>query len=134
MDRLDALANTGVVVGSDFLQMMLNDLNALGIMAGLVLGKPIGVGVFCYIAIKLRLCKLPEDVKWAQIIGAGMLGGIGFTMSIFITNLAFVDNLQEINSSKMAILIASLIAGVFGFIVLRYFHVASKGLESITNK
>ncbi len=115
-----ALANTGVVVGGDFVHTMLSDVNALGIMAGLVLGKPLGISLFCLIAIRLGLCKLPQGVKWTHVIGAGMLGGIGFTMSIFITNLAFVGNLPEINASKMAILMASLLAGVLGFVWLRF--------------
>jgi NhaA family Na+:H+ antiporter len=114
-----ALANTGVIVGGDFVHTILSDVNSLGIMAGLVLGKPIGIGLFCLIAIVLGVCKLPDDVKWSHVVGAGILGGIGFTMSIFITNLAFAGNLPEINASKMAILIASLLAGIFGFVWLR---------------
>lgn len=115
-----ALANTGVIVGGDFVHTLLSDVNVLGITAGLVLGKPIGIGLFCFIAIILGVCKLPEDVKWSHLVGAGMLGGIGFTMSIFITNLAFAGDLNEINASKMAILIASLLAAIFGFVWLRY--------------
>ena len=123
-----ALANTGVIVGGDFVDTILSDVNALGIMAGLVLGKPIGISVFCFTAIALGVCKLPDDVKWSHVVGAGMLGGIGFTMSIFITNLAFVANLPEINTSKMAILIASLLAGILGFVWLRF--VASASVKS----
>lgn len=123
-----ALANTGVIVGSDFVHTVLSDVNALGIMAGLVLGKTIGISVFCFTAIALGVCKLPDDVKWSHVVGAGMLGGIGFTMSIFITNLAFVANLPEINTSKMAILIASLLAGILGFVWLRF--VASASVKS----
>lgn len=123
-----ALANTGVIVGGDFVHTILSDVNALGIMAGLVLGKPIGIGLFCFIAIVLGVCKLPDDVKWSHVVGASMLGGIGFTMSIFITNLAFEGNLPEINASKMAILIASLLAGIFGFVWLRF--IASATIKS----
>lgn len=123
-----ALANTGVIVGGDFVHTILSDVNALGIMAGLVLGKPIGIGLFCFIAIVLGVCKLPDDVKWSHVVGASMLGGIGFTMSIFITNLAFEGNLPEINASKMAILIASLLAGIFGFFWLRF--IASATIKS----
>ncbi|HEY3300939.1 MAG TPA: Na+/H+ antiporter NhaA [Methylophilaceae bacterium] len=120
-----ALANTGVIVGGDFVHTILSDVNALGIMTGLVLGKPIGISLFCFTAIALGVCKLPDDVKWSHVVGAGMLGGIGFTMSIFITNLAFVANLPEINASKMAILIASLLAGILGFVWLRFIASAS---------
>lgn len=121
-----ALANTGVIVGGDFVHTMLSDVNVLGVIAGLLLGKPIGIGLFCLIAIILGVCKLPEDVKWSHLVGAGMLGGIGFTMSIFITNLAFAGDLNEISASKMAILIASLFAGVVGFVWLKFFTSESK--------
>ena len=63
------------------------------------------------------MCTLPTDVRWSHIVGAGLLGGIGFTMSIFITNLAFADHAAIVNSSKLAVLAASLIAGVLGFAV-----------------
>jgi Na+:H+ antiporter, NhaA family len=115
-----ALANTGIVVGDNWL----NDLssnNSLGIIAGLTLGKPLGVACLCGIAIAVGICKLPEGIKWQHILGAGMLGGIGFTMSIFITNLAFVGNPEAINAAKMSILLASLAAGIIGFTWLRLF-------------
>jgi len=67
----------------------------------------------------IGICQLPTDLKWSHITGAGMLGGIGFTMSIFITNLAFLGSPEVINTSKMAILLASLTAGVLGFLWLR---------------
>jgi len=67
------------------------------------------------------LCVLPIGVKWRHIIGAGLLGGIGFTMSIFVTNLAFVGQLETINQAKMSILLASLTAGLLGYIWLRCF-------------
>jgi Na+:H+ antiporter, NhaA family len=115
-----ALANTGIVVGNNWL----NDLssnNSLGIIAGLTLGKPLGVACLCGIAIAVGICKLPEGIKWQHILGAGMLGGIGFTMSIFITNLAFVGNPEAINAAKMSILLASLAAGIIGFTWLKLF-------------
>lgn len=62
------------------------------------------------------ICKLPSDLKWSHIVGAGMLGGIGFTMSIFIANLAFSNNAAEINTAKMAILVASSLAGILGYL------------------
>jgi NhaA family Na+:H+ antiporter len=93
--------------------------NSIGIVAGLGLGKPIGVSIFCFLAVTLGLCRLPSDLTWRHLIGAGMLGGIGFTMSIFITNLAFPQQEQLINASKMAILAASLGAGLLGFVWLR---------------
>jgi len=113
-----ALANTGIVIGSEALQTLTNP-NEIGIMAGLVVGKPIGITLLCFIAVTLGICRLPLDLNWKHIFGAGLLGGIGFTMSIFITNLAFATNPFEINGSKMAILLASLTAGTIGFIWLK---------------
>ncbi len=113
-----ALANTGIVIGADALQTLTNS-NEIGIMGGLVLGKPIGIALVSFIAVTIGICKLPLDLNWKHIVGAGFLGGIGFTMSIFITNLAFAGNAAEINGSKMAILLASLTAGTIGFIWLK---------------
>ena len=87
-------------------------------MAGLIIGKPLGIWLFSFIGVGLGLSTLPIDLKWKNIIGAGFLGGIGYTMSIFITLLAF-DNANIVNNSKIAILIASLIAGTIGFIFLK---------------
>jgi NhaA family Na+:H+ antiporter len=90
-------------------------------MSGLVLGKPIGITLLSFVAVAVGICRLPLDLNWKHIFGAGLLGGIGFTMSIFITNLAFVGNTPEINGSKMAILLASLTAGTLGFVWLKLF-------------
>ena len=113
-----ALANTGIPIGADWLQSLAN-ANSVGIIAGLVLGKPLGVTLLCFAAVASGICHLPADLKWRHIFGAGIIGGIGFTMSIFITNLAFVGNAEAINASKMAILLASLTAGLIGFLWLR---------------
>lgn len=115
-----ALANTGIVLGTDSLQTLVNT-NEIGIIAGLVIGKPVGITLTCFAVVTLGLCRLPLDLNWKHIFGAGILGGIGFTMSIFITNLAFATNPVEINGSKMAILLASLTAGTIGFIYLKLF-------------
>lgn len=112
-----AIANTCIAVGDSW-QSGLGQTNSLGIIAGLVIGKPLGIWLFSFIGVGLGLCALPTDLKWKNIIGAGFLGGIGFTMSIFITLLAF-DNADIVNNSKIAILIASLIAGTIGFIFLK---------------
>lgn len=113
-----ALANTGIVIGSDWASELAST-NSLGISLGLFLGKPIGITLICFIAVMIKICRLPLDLNWKHIFGAGILGGIGFTMSIFITNLAFPGNNDTINSSKMAILSASLTAGIVGFIWLK---------------
>jgi NhaA family Na+:H+ antiporter len=112
-----ALANTAVVVGPDWTQSLTSS-NSLGIAAGLILGKPMGVTLLCYLAVASGLCRLPGDLSWRHIAGAGILGGIGFTMSIFICNLAFAGQPDVINASKIAILFASLIAGAMGFLWL----------------
>ena len=112
-----ALANTGIVITPDWAQS-LGSANSLGIMGGLVLGKPVGIVAFSLLAVLVGVCKLPEDLTWPQIIGAGMLGGIGFTMSIFITNLAFTGQAGFINASKLSILMASLVAGICGYVWL----------------
>jgi len=114
---LFAIANTCITVGDDW-QSGLGETNSLGIIIGLVIGKPLGIFLFSFIGAGLGLCALPTDLKWKNIIGAGFLGGIGFTMSIFIALLAF-DNADIVNNSKIAILIASLIAGTIGFIWLK---------------
>ena len=113
-----ALANTGIAIEAGWQHDLLSH-NSMGIIAGLVLGKPLGIFLLSFIAVALGVCKLPADLRWSHIFGAGLLGGIGFTMSIFITNLAFADSAHFINASKMAILMASLTAGVLGFIWLK---------------
>lgn len=113
-----ALANTGILVGANWLQD-LSSTNSVGIITGLVAGKTLGVVLFCLAAVGIGICRLPADLRWPHVIGAGMLGGIGFTMSIFITNLAFTGNAEIVNASKMAILIASLSAGAIGYTWLR---------------
>ena len=115
-----ALANTGIVIGGDWAQGLAT-ANSLGIIAGLLLGKPVGITLICLGAVAIGVCKLPAGLRWRHVLGAGLLGGIGFTMSVFITNLAFAGDVQVINASKMAILLASVVAGTIGFVWLRFF-------------
>jgi Na+/H+ antiporter NhaA len=114
---LFALANTGIPVGSDWLSH-LSQPNSTGILTGLVIGKMTGILLFAFLAVRLGLCKLPRGINWRKLTGAGFLGGIGFTMSIFITLLAF-DDAELINSSKIAVLVSSLISGGIGFVWLK---------------
>lgn len=116
---LFALANTGVVFDAQW-QQHLTSSNSLGIMAGLVLGKPLGIVLLCTIAVATGLCRLPTGLSWRHLIGLGLLAGIGFTMSIFITNLAFAGQPEVINAAKMAILIASVSAGLLGMAWLTF--------------
>jgi NhaA family Na+:H+ antiporter len=126
---LFAIANTGVVIGADAATVMASN-NSLGILYGLVIGKPLGITLLCLFAVLVGACKLPEDLNWKHIIGAGFLGGIGFTMSIFITNLAFAGQGDTINSSKMAILLASLTSGLLGYGWLLYIGRSMAGRTS----
>jgi len=113
---LFALANTGIALTGNWVEGLTTS-NSLGIFAGLFVGKPFGIALFSFVAIKIGLSQLPNAVSWKHIIGAGFLGGIGFTMSIFITLLAF-SNPEIVQSSKISILLSSLLAGIVGFIIL----------------
>jgi Na+:H+ antiporter, NhaA family len=113
---LFALANTGIALTGNWIEVLTTS-NSLGIFAGLFVGKPLGIALFSFLAVKIGLSELPSDVFWKHIIGAGFLGGIGFTMSIFITFLAF-DNAEMVQSSKISILFSSLVAGAVGFLIL----------------
>ncbi len=114
---LFALANTAIVLGSDIAET-LHLHYSKGIMLGLIAGKPLGIALFSFLAVAIGLCKLPKDLNWKTIIGVGFLGGIGFTMSIFVTLLAFDDH-HIINNAKFIILLSSLTAGIIGFIALK---------------
>jgi len=112
-----ALANTGVLLTSGSLAGFLT-VNTLGIFIGLLVGKPLGITLFSLLAVKTRLADLPNEVSLRQLVGAGFLGGIGFTMSIFITLLAFGET-QAAQNSKIAILLGSLLAGGTGYFLLK---------------
>lgn len=114
-----ALANTAIIINSGW-QNAMTETYTLGILFGLLLGKPIGIFVFSYLAVKMKLCSLPSDINWKTIVGVGFLAGIGFTMSIFITILAYDDD-SLINNTKIMIIITSSLAGIIGFIILNYF-------------
>ncbi len=117
---LFALANTGLIIGPEW-QESLSGTNSLGIIAGLVIGKPVGITLACFLAVATNVCRLPSDLKWSHIFGAGLLGGIGFTMSIFIANLAFSGKADIVDASKLAILLSSLSSGILGFLWLKLF-------------
>ena len=116
---LFALANTGVLLGDSWLSGLAS-ANAAGIALGLLAGKPLGVMLFCLAAISSGLCAMPSGMGWRHVAGAGILGGIGFTMSIFVTNLAFAGDPETIDGAKLAVLLASLGAGVLGLLWLRF--------------
>lgn len=116
---LFALANTGVVLGADWSAGLVT-ANGLGIIAGLLLGKPLGIVLASLLAVRMGWCRLPAELTWKHLLGAGLLGGIGFTMAIFIANLAFSGRPELVDASKMAILAGSLAAGVAGWAWLRF--------------
>jgi NhaA family Na+:H+ antiporter len=110
-----ALANAGVALGGGGTAA---DPAALGVVLGLVLGKPLGVFGAAWLAVRLRLAQRPAGVAWRALFGVSLLTGIGFTMSIFIATLAF-DTAALLDSAKLGILLASVVAGVVGYVVLR---------------
>lgn len=112
-----ALANTNITFESGMVKGLASPLG-LGIILGLFVGKALGVSLFSYLAVKLKLANLPSAANWKHIIGVGMLAGIGFTMSIFIAMLSFSDHLHVVEA-KFAILCASILSGMVGFIFLK---------------
>jgi len=136
-----ALANAGIAINIELVQALLTPL-ALGIILGLLLGKPIGIFLATWLGVKVKLGSLARGISWLQILGAGVLAGMGFTMSIFIATLAFSSggghaellgfklaspailegaSMEEVqNLAKLAILVASTIAGVAGYLILRF--------------
>ena len=115
---LFAFVNAGVDLRNVSLDQMTTGV-PLGIMAGLFLGKQIGVFGFSWVAIKLGLAKIPTDSTWLQLYGVSILTGIGFTMSLFVDSLAFTDGNLYQQAGKLAVLLASFAAGAAGFLVLR---------------
>lgn len=113
-----ALANAGVALGDGALGDALSSTVALGIGAGLVLGKPLGIALACFIAIRLGLARMPEDTNWAHLIGVGAVAGIGFTVSLFIAGLSFPDSAVLTDDAKVGILLASVVAAVVGVVIL----------------
>ena len=109
-----ALANAGTVVSVDALHAAITSRVALGAGLGLVIGKPVGIVAAAWVAVRAGLGELPQGVEWKHITGAGMLGGIGFTVSLFVTGLAF-DDPALVADAKIGIFAASILAGALGF-------------------
>lgn len=112
---LFAFSNAGVLI--DFSTVSANLMIVLGVVFGLVIGKPIGIFGFTYLATKLNIIKKPDNISWNEVIAVGFLGGIGFTMSIFITHLAFLDE-EIIAAVKLGVFAASFIAAVIGVLLI----------------
>lgn len=116
---LFALANADVsVAGSDLGNTLLSPVT-MGVFFGLLLGKPLGIMLFSFLTVKLRIAQLPENVTWSHMLGAALLGGVGFTMSIFVATLSFADA-SLVTDAKLGILMASALAGILGFAYLYF--------------
>ena len=113
---LFALANAGVSLSGDFGKVVTQPIT-LGVLLGLVIGKPVGVTLASWLAVRTGVASLPENVSWKHVHGAGWLAGIGFTMSLFMTGLAFSEDAQ-LTAAKVGILIASFCAGIVGAVIL----------------
>lgn len=119
---LFALANTAIVLPDEYGSVFTSGA-FYGIMAGLVLGKPLGIFLFSRLAVKMKIANLPRGMRWSEVLGMGVVAGIGFTISIFMSTLAFKDNNLQ-TTAKVAVIIASLVSGVGGYIYLRFQHKA----------
>ena len=115
---LFALANTNITFQKEIFEAFINPLS-LGIIGGLFLGKVLGINIFSMIAIKLKWAELPTFSGWREMIGVGFLAGIGFTMSIFVSLLAFPNEIEIQNISKISILVASVLSGIVGYFILK---------------
>lgn len=122
-----ALANTGLILSQGWVNELTSN-NSIGIIAGLFIGKPLGIVLFCFLLVKLRLGNKPAELTWRHLLGAGTLAGIGFTMSIFISNLAFHDA-ATIQFSKVAVLSGSVLACLAGLTILYFAGKNQNGLK-----
>jgi len=114
---LFAFANAGVSLEGLSLDSLLNKV-PLGILLGLFVGKQLGVFIFSYISIKLKIAQMPNNSNWFNFYGVGVLTGIGFTMSLFVGNLAFVENMQYMDGVKIGVLAGSLLSTLFGYFLI----------------
>ena len=125
-----ALANTNILFKDGMVDGLFTNFG-YGIIFGLVFGKVIGISFFSWIFIKLKISSLPDKVDWSQMLGAALLAGIGFTMSIFIALLSFKGSVDIQDEAKFAILVASIISGFAGFTLLKYIGKKKENLEQL---
>ena len=114
---LFAFANAGVSLKGVNISSLLQPV-PLGIVAGLFFGKQVGVMLFSYLAVKFKMAHMPDNSNWLSLYGVSILTGIGFTMSLFVGNLAFVENTQYIDGVKIGVLTGSLLSTLFGYFLL----------------
>lgn len=122
---LFAMGNTGLIFQDIVFSEAVSNPAVIGIIVGLVIGKPIGVLFFSYLSVKTGLASLPQEVRWSHILGAAMLGGIGFTMSLFISELSFSDP-HILDYAKIAILTGSVLSAVMGMSYLGYISISDR--------
>lgn len=126
---LFALANTAILFPEHALKAFADPIS-FGVISGLVFGKPLGILVFSFLVVKLGLAKLPRGLDWKHIFGMGLIAGIGFTMSIFISMLAFNEE-EARTTAKIAVLVASLISGILGYVYLKNLFKKTKKLDGL---
>ena len=114
---LFAFANAGVSLEGINFESLMSPV-PLGILCGLFFGKQIGVFIFSYISIKLKFAEMPNNTNWVTFYGVGVLTGIGFTMSLFVGNLAFADATQHLDGVKIGVLIGSFFSTIFGYMLI----------------
>ena len=114
---LFAFANAGVSLEGLTSASLLNKV-PLGILLGLFVGKQLGVFIFSYVSIKAKIAQMPSDTSWYNFYGVGVLTGIGFTMSLFVGNLAFAENMQYMDGVKIGVLTGSLLSTLFGYFLI----------------
>lgn len=124
-----AIANTNITFESGMVEGLSSNLG-LGIILGLFLGKPIGIFLMSWLSVKLKVAQLPAETNWTHVLGLGLLGGIGFTMSIFIALLSFKNPVYQVEA-KFAILIASVISGVCGYLLLSLYNKKMKKTKTV---
>lgn len=120
-----AIANTNITFEAGMVEGLVSNLG-LGILLGLFLGKPIGILLMSWLSVRMKVSELPEGTNWTHVLGLGLLGGIGFTMSIFIALLSFSDAVHQ-TEAKFAILIASVLSGIAGFTLLSLYNKKKNG-------
>jgi len=114
---LFALANAGVSLNNLSINSLMNPV-PLGIICGLFFGKQIGVFLFSFLSVKLKLAEMPANSNWIKLYGIAVLTGIGFTMSLFIGNLAFVNDIQYVDGVKIGVIFGSLLSTLVGYFLL----------------
>ncbi len=128
-----ALANAGIALDGGAIRDAASSPVSLGVALGLMLGKPIGITLFAFLAVKLGLASLPDGVRWSQLASVGMVAGIGFTVSLFVTGLAYTDA-SRVEEAKLGILAGSTLMGVAGFFALHLVSARSAGPARVDSR